>query len=298
MRALVIGASGQVGGALVAALAARGHVVVGTYATVPVHGAVQLDLHDHHAVKRLVLDARPDWIFCPGGLASADWCEDHPDDAVRVNLVGPLVAARAGASVGAGFAYYSTDFVFDGARGPYGEEDPPRPLSVYGESKLRAEQALLQEIGRALVIRTALVYGAERQEKGFVYQLLRRCRSGGRMRAATDLVSSPTYNEDLARASVELAERGAGGLFHVAGPDALDRYTFSLLICRAFGVEATCVEPVTAVALGQRAVRPLRGGLRSERARRLFGITVRPVKTGLVAMRQAIECEGFRPGSG
>jgi dTDP-4-dehydrorhamnose reductase len=280
---------------LVNALTARGHTVTGTYATVPVDGATPLDLRDHQALERLIREATPDWIFCPGGLTHVDWCEEHPDEAFQINTAGPLAAARAGAALGAGFVYYSSEYVFDGERGPYGEQDPPRPLSVYGKTKLRAEQALVAEISRALVIRTAMVYGPERQGKNFVYQLLRRCRIGDAVRIPVDQLSSPTYNQDLAAASVELAEREMLGVFHIAGADLLNRYAFACLVCRVFGVDASRVEPVTTAALGQRAPRPLRGGLRSAKALSLLAAPLRPAEAGLHAMRDALE-RGEGPG--
>lgn len=289
MRALVIGASGQVGGALVRALAGRGHAVTGTYATVPVDSATPLDLRDRQGVERLIREAAPDWVFCPGGLAHVDWCEDHPDEALQINVVGPVVAAHAGAAVGAGFVYYSSEYVFDGAGGPYGEEDPPRPLSVYGRTKLQGEQALLEAMPRALVIRTAGVYGPERQGKNFVFQLLRRCRAREPARVPVDQLSSPTYNRDLAAASVELAERQARGLFHVAGAEVLGRYAFARLACEVFDVDPWCLEPVMTAALGQRASRPLGGGLRIDKALSLLDTTLRPAQAGLRAMRDALE---------
>jgi dTDP-4-dehydrorhamnose reductase len=289
MRALVIGASGQVGGALVKALAARAHVVTATRATAPVAGAVPLDLRDREAVERLIRDATPDWIFCPGGLTHVDRCEDHPDEAFEINVTGPLVAARAGAGLGAGFVYYSSDYVFDGEHGPYSEEDLPRPLSAYGKTKLEAERMILQEIPRALVIRTAVVYGPERQEKNFVYQLLRRSRAGETTRAPMDQLSSPTHNDDLAAASVGLVERGALGLFHVAGPEVLSRYAFTRLACQVFGVNPSRVEPVTSASLNQRAPRPLRGGLRIDKVLSIVRIPLRAAEAGLRAMRQALE---------
>lgn len=298
MRALVIGASGQVGGALVNALTARGHAVTSTYASVPVGGATPLDLRDHPALQRLIDNIAPDWIFCPGGVTHVDWCEDHPEEAFQINVAGPLVAARAGAALGAGFVYYSSEYVFDGERGPYGEDDAPRPRSVYGKIKLQGEQAVLAEIPRALVIRTTVVYGPERQQKNFIYQLLRRCRAGEAMPVPMDQRSSPTYNPDLAAASVELAERGLRGLFHVAGAEVLDRYSFARLACHVFGVDASRVEPVTTASLKQRAPRPLRGGLRIDQVRSVLSTALRLPEAGLRAMREVLERgEGLGAGT-
>ncbi|PYM83235.1 MAG: NAD(P)-dependent oxidoreductase, partial [Candidatus Rokuibacteriota bacterium] len=85
MRALVIGASGQVGGALCLELGRRGHAVVGTHARTAAPGTVHLDLGDAHATERLLGETAPDWVFCAGALTHFDYCEANPDDAARLN---------------------------------------------------------------------------------------------------------------------------------------------------------------------------------------------------------------------
>jgi dTDP-4-dehydrorhamnose reductase len=289
MRALVIGASGQVGAALIETLGARGHDAIGTYAHHPVEGAVALDIRDEAAVERTMAEARPDWVLCPAGLTHVDFCEDHPAEAFAINRDGPLLAARAAARVGAGFVYYSTEYVFDGERGPYAEDDGARPLSQYGLSKWEGERAVLAAAARAVVVRTTVVYGPDRQGKNFVYQLMRNCRSGQGMRVPADQISSPTYNVDLAAASVELCERGLTGVYHLAGDGLLDRYAFALLACRVFDLDPTHIAPVETRALGQKAPRPLRGGLSIDKARAHLTTLLRSPEAGLRAMRAALE---------
>jgi dTDP-4-dehydrorhamnose reductase len=101
------------------------------------------------------------------------------------NRGGPAAAARAAEAAGAAFVFYSTDYVFDGVAGPFGEDDTPRPLCVYGRSKHEGEQAVLAACRRAVIVRPSVVYGPERQEKNFVYQLIRACRAA-RIRLAVD----------------------------------------------------------------------------------------------------------------
>jgi dTDP-4-dehydrorhamnose reductase len=289
MRALVIGASGQVGAALLDALRARGHQAIGTYAHHPAPGLTPLDVTDHGAVERAIADAKPDWVLCPAGLTHVDYCEDHPDEAGAINRDGPLHAARGAHRAGAGFVFFSTEYVFDGGQGPYAEDDPARPLSVYGRSKWEGERAVLAETPRALVVRTTVVYGPDRQEKNFVYQLLRNCRSGQPMRIPVDQVSSPTYNLDLARATVELCERDLRGVYHVAGDGVLDRFAFARLACEVFGLDGSGLTPVATSALGQKAPRPLKGGLRIAKAQGVLSTPLRTPEAGLRAMRAALE---------
>ena len=289
MRAIVIGASGQVGAALLDVLRARGHEARGTYAHHPAPGLDPLDLTDHTAVARAVATAHPDWVFCPAGLSHVDYCEDHEDEAMAANRDGPEVAARAAAMAGAGFVYYSSDYVFDGVDGPFGEDDAPQPISVYGKSKHEGEQAVMIACRRAVIIRTSVVYGPERQEKNFVYQLIRACRERRGFRLAVDQWASPSYNPDVAAASVELCERGLLGLWHIAGPEVLERYAFAALISKEFGLDASLLSAVTTASLGQKARRPLDGGLKVAKAQAQLTTRLRAPAAGLSAMREALE---------
>jgi dTDP-4-dehydrorhamnose reductase len=288
MRALIIGASGQVGAALLGMLRERGNEVQGTHAGHPIPGLAHLDITDHAAVGRAVTDARPDWVFCPAGLSHVDYCEEHPDEALAINRDGPRAVARAAQGAGAGFVFYSSDYVFDGVGGPFGESDAPRPLSVYGRSKWEGEQAVASACERAIVIRTSVVYGPERQEKNFVYQLIRACRERRPFRPAVDQRASPSYNPDVAAASVELVARGLLGLWHVAGAEVLDRYAFALLICGAFGLDVSRLMPVPTATLAQKARRPLDGGLRIEKARAALTTRLRAPAEGLAEMRRLL----------
>ena len=289
MRVLVIGASGQVGSALLDALRGRGHSALGTYAHHAAPGLDPLDVTDNAALERAITDARPDWVLCPAGLTHVDYCEDHPDEAFAINRDGALGAARLAGRVGVGFVFFSTEYVFDGEGGPYAEDDAARPISVYGRSKWEGERAVLAEMSRALVVRTTVVYGPDRQEKNFVYQLIRNCRSGQGMRIPADQVSSPTYNVDLARAIVELCERNMGGVYHLVGDGVMDRFAFARIACEVFELDGSRLTPVTTAQLGQKAARPLKAGLLIAKAKSVLATPLRSPEAGLRAMRQALE---------
>src|SRR5439155_26474931 len=160
-----------------------------------------------------------------------DYCEEHPAEAIRVNRDAPTAAARAAARQGAPFVYYSTEYVFDGTRGPYAEDDPTCPVSVYGRTKREGEVAALEANPRTVVVRSQVVYGPEPQGKNFVYQLLRRLGAHETLRVPVDQIAFRAYNLDLAAASVELVERRLAGIYHVAGRDAIDRHSFARPAC-------------------------------------------------------------------
>lgn len=280
-RALVIGASGQVGRAVAQALAAAGHGVTGTYAARPVPGLVPLDLRDDGALRALVGALRPAVCVLSSALTNVDRCEDEPALAEAVNARAPGVVAEACRAAGARLLLLSTEYVFDGAAGPYREDDPPAPLCVYGATKLEGERRALAACPDALAVRTTVVYSHDPGGKNFVMQLRERLGAGQRMRVPQDQVSSPTYAPDLGAALAALApRREVAGVLNVVGPDVLDRLSFAVRCARAFGLDEALLEPVTTASLGQRARRPLRAGLRVERLRAL-GISTRGVDEAL-----------------
>jgi dTDP-4-dehydrorhamnose reductase len=269
-------------------LEARGFTVRGTHGRVASPRTVALDLADLAGVSRFV-EAGADCVFFPAALTWVDRCEAEPAEAMLVNRDAPATAARAAARQGASIVFYSTEYVFDGERGDYTEDDTPSPTSVYGRSKLEGERAVLEANPRAVVLRTSVVYGPDPQNKNFVAQLCRRLTAGEEMRVPVDQVSCPTYNADLAAASVEMVERNLGGVIHAAGPEAMDRVSFARLACEVFGLDARGVVPVVTAELRQPARRPLSGALRTDRIRGLLTTRLRGPREGLAATRRAVD---------
>ncbi|MGO9463718.1 MAG: SDR family oxidoreductase [Isosphaeraceae bacterium] len=278
LRAVVIGGSGQIGGWLLRVLAQRGHHAIGTYASVPFPGLLHLDAGNREAAASWLKAQTPDVVFYPAGFTWVDGCERDPAPAYAANLEEPLNLARTAAAEGARFVYFSTDYVFDGAAGPYDEESPTNPLSVYGQSKRDAERALADELGDAqLTVRTSWVFGPERQGKNFAYQLARALADGQRLVCPGDQISSPSYGPDVARAVVLLAEARQSGLIHVVGPEIMDRPSFARAIATAFGLDPSLIDSRPTASLGQDARRPLRGGLLTPRLDRWQPGLMRPI---------------------
>jgi dTDP-4-dehydrorhamnose reductase len=278
LRAVVVGASGQIGSWLLRVLAQRGHHASGTYATVAFPGLSRLDASERETALAWLKGEGPDVVFYPAGFTWVDGCERDRARAYAVNVDEPLQIATAAASLGARFVYFSTDYVFDGVAGPYNEESPTNPLSVYGRSKLDAERALANELGEAqLTVRTSWVFGPERQGKNIAYQLARTLSAGQPLVCPGDQISSPTYGPDVARAVVLLAEARQSGLIHVAGPEIMDRPSFARALATAFGLDPRLIESHPTSALGQGALRPLRGGLLTPRLDRWQSSVMRPI---------------------
>lgn len=269
---LVIGASGLVGQHLLHTLHERGVPTVGTSRTPPPGPLRPLDIGDAATVMALLEMVRPTTIYLAAALSHVDYCETHADESHALNVLGTRNVALAAATVDARLVYFSTDYVFDGRAGPYAETDAPNPLNVYGRHKLLAEHFVLALAPRALVVRTTVVYGPETGRKNFVYRLLATVGNGQPLDVPADQFGSPTYAPNLAVATVTLATSGVQGLCHVSGPAGVSRYQFACEAAARLGLATDLIRPVPTARLGQRAPRPLRAGLRCDRATELLGI--------------------------
>lgn len=267
-QVLVVGATGQVGAEMLRQLSEE-H---GTEYSVPTSrhaseaGWLALDLAslDAAEAERLLNPYELDAVFCVAGMTDVEGCEGQPDLAERTNAHGPAVLAEYARRRALPFVYYSTEYVFDGdprRPGPYREEDEPHALSAYGRSKLHGEAAVLQAHPGALVLRTTVVYGPDARAKNYVYSLMRNLHTGRRMRVPADQISTPTYNRDLVRATLGLVAAGASGVWHLCGPELLGRMEFALEVAAFLGLDASLLDPVSTVELGQRAPRPLSAGM-------------------------------------
>lgn len=283
MRVIVVGATGLVGNALLRAWEARGdEVLAATFHRHPGTAFRQLDMRDEAAVRDLIAGSRPDVVAVPAANPHVDYCELHPAETRRTNVEGTLNVARACDAAGARMIFFSTDYVFDGRRDVYAEDDPVSPLNEYGRQKAEVEKALAAS---HLVVRTSGAYGWQWEPKNFVLQIKTRLSAGQRMRVAGDLSYNPTAVENLAEVVVALA--GRSGIYHVAGGERIGRYDFAVRAARCFGLDASLLDRVSSAEFKAAAPRPRSSTLSTDKARRDTGLSVWGVDEGLRRMTQA-----------
>jgi dTDP-4-dehydrorhamnose reductase len=262
-KSLIVGASGQVGTQMLAALGERALAT----SRVARAGWLVLDvaeLAEPAQAARLFDEQELDAVYCVGGMTWVDGCEKDPDLAHRTNARGPGVLAQYAKQRGLPYVFFSTDYVFDGAGdtpGPYAEDAPPHPLSVYGKTKLAGEQSVLDAYPQALVLRTTWVYGADSRQMNALYSMMRSLMAGKPMPVPADQISTPTYNRDLVNVALGLAGARASGLFHVGGPERMGRLDFLQRVASALALDASLLHAVTTAELNQPAARPLASGL-------------------------------------
>ena len=282
---LVIGASGLVGQALMGMFRRQKKTVVGTYASRPRHGLRPLDMTDAGQIRDCLTELRPQTIYLTAALTYVDYCEDHPEEAARRNVDGPRQVAQEAARLRAKLVFYSTEYVFDGTAGPYDEDAKPAPLSVYGKTKLAAEQAIGAICADQLIVRTTIAYGWDRESTNFAMQIYERTRTGAEITVPSDQIGNPTLAEYLAETSVELVERGTSGVVNVVGKNLMARSEFAKALVRMFGGNPQSVVSVATASLKQKASRPLQGGLRTDKLARILGKEPLSIEESLERLR-------------
>ena len=223
----------------------------------------RLSITDAPAVDALMAAIRPEVVFNCAAYNAVDRAEDEPGVALKLNRDGPANVAAACSRHGARLVHFSTNFVFDGRQArPYVESDHARPLGAYGFSKFAGERSVLAADPKALIVRTAAVYG--RVGTGFPERILERVRAHGELEMVTDQRVNPTSAADLAERVVGLVGEEVGGVVHLVGSGCCTWHEFSQAVLDEVGVVAPIL-PLTSDQLHTRATRPANGCLASER---------------------------------
>jgi dTDP-4-dehydrorhamnose reductase len=271
VRALITGGSGQLGSEL--------QSLLGDDAVSLSHA--DLDIADTAAVDRAYAEVAPDVVFNCAAFHNVDVCEREPEQSWRVNVE----AVRGLAQRGVRLVHLSTNYVFDGRREePYGEDELPRPRSVYALTKLAGEHAALG-YGHPgnVVVRGAGLYGLHGSaSKGgnFVQRMLGRARETGALKMVADQRLQPTFTADLAQAIVGAVRADASGVLHLTNEGACSWYDFTVAILEIAGLDVPIEAVETTIPEGG-VDRPLNGVLARDRADGLGLAPLRPWRDAL-----------------
>lgn len=282
-KCLIVGASGQIGGALLEEALKAKHDVLGTSFKQNLSEAhfVTTDILSDQSVRHTFDQFKPDVVFACAALANVDYCQLHPDESRATNLDGIKRIANFCNQYNSRLVFLSTDYVFNGKEGPYKEDAIADPVNYYGEHKLLAEQYVRANSKNFLIVRTTITFGNERVGKNFYLVLKSKLSQGEQMKVPTDQFGSPSYNKSIAKALVELAEHDLQGILNISSESFISRYEFALLIARIFELNEELIIPVTTPELNQAAVRPMKAGLIIDKAKSIL-------KTKLLSAEEAL----------
>ncbi|MDB5301686.1 MAG: NAD(P)-dependent oxidoreductase [Phycisphaerales bacterium] len=286
---IITGGNGMLAHAFVRNLAARGLRAVTLDRTA-------CDIASESDVRRLFAGHRPTLLLNCAAHTKVDLCEEQQELADAINGQGVGHLARLAKEHGTFLVQFSTDFVFDGSgTRPYRTDDPVRPLSAYGRSKLLGEQQLQANAPTKWIIaRTAWLYG--RNGPCFPRTMIERGKAGSPLRVVNDQIGSPTYTEDLAAATLDLIDRDATGIWHLTNTGSVSWYEFARAALEEFGVSADLGPTTTADWQKLRpksAIRPAYSVLDVEPFARKTGRAMRPWREALRDYYAAVARDGF-----
>jgi dTDP-4-dehydrorhamnose reductase len=286
MRILLLGNTGQLGWELARALAPLGEMIALDYP--------QVNLAEPDSLRGALAGVAYDWIVNATAYTQVDKAETEPDLVRAINAAAPGILAEAAERTGAAFLHYSTDYVFDGAKGsPYTETDAANPLGVYGRTKLDGEEAAMAGCQACVILRTSCVYSLRRD--CFVTRVLRAAREKDMLGYATDLVGSPTWARALAVVSAGLARqagarpaewvRAKRGIYHAAGDGEASRFDWARAVLaldpRKQEQRAREVLPALTSDFPSATPRPLYSALDCSKLKDAFGLALPPWREAL-----------------
>jgi dTDP-4-dehydrorhamnose reductase len=255
--------------------------------------SIQMDITNPDEVRRIIEAARPQITVHAAALTDTDQCELSEEQAHKVNVRGAENVAKAAADTSSRLVYISTNFVFDGEKGVYSEDDKPRPINIYGRTKLIGEHKASQYCDDFCVVRITPFGWDVASKLNFVCWVLSRLEANQEVEAYDDVYNSPMLVNQCASVLLDIALSSRERLYHLAGGERLSRYEFARDIASVFGYRAELVKPVTYVDHDSTRIAklPRDTSLRIDRVVDEFGPSILKAIEGLEAMRR------FKDGS-
>jgi len=238
-KILIFGGSGLVGSEVARTLSSFSTVICPT--------SQETDVTNKKQVGSYIKTVRPDYVIYAAGFVRVDEAEQNPDTALLLNFEAPKFIAEQAAETRIPLCYFSTDAVFDGTQSqkPYSENDKTNPVSVYGKSKLRGENAVLSASDKNIVLRINMAYSASyARRKDSARIILESLKRGSPIGGITDQYITPAFVPTIAMALNKIIDEEARGIYHLGSTDYCTNYEFAKKIAKIFGYDENLVFPI------------------------------------------------------
>lgn len=233
-----------------------------------------LDICSEEEIRKVFDSYVPSHVIHTAAMTNVDTCELNPGYCYETNVAATQELYNQAKRIGAHFQLLSTDFIFDGEKGNYKEEDKPNPLSVYAKSKVDAENFLLTEsYPNYSIVRTIIVYGIGNNlsRTNIVCWAKEALSKGQEMRIIDDQFRAPTWADDLAWACIRICELNKKGVYHISGPETMSIFEVVERVAKHFGLPTKTLVRTDSSALNQPAKRPPKTGFDLTKSRNELG---------------------------
>jgi dTDP-4-dehydrorhamnose reductase len=280
MRILITGSNGLLGQKIVGQLAKASINFLATSKGVNRNPSCsnvnyhQMDISNALEIERVFSTFLPTHIIHTAAMTNVDHCEQQPDECNRINFEAVQLLFHAAQKINAHFQLLSTDFVFDGEKGNYKEEDQVNPLSLYAQSKVNAENYLLASNSlNWSIVRTIIVYGTANNlsRNNIIYWAKDALEKGQELSIIDDQFRAPTWANDLAWACIRICELNKMGIYHISGPETFSIYEIVEKIAQFFNLPTNSLSKSSSLNLNQPAKRPPKTGFDLTKAKTELG---------------------------
>jgi dTDP-4-dehydrorhamnose reductase len=294
MKVLITGANGLLGQHLTKLLLDTNYQVVATgrgESRLPFEPSGNytyhtMDIANAFDTYAIMSREQPDVVVHAAAMTQVDDCEKQPELCERINVQGTAQILTDAETFSSHFIYISTDFVFDGEKGNYSEEEDTNPISLYGFTKLQAESMVQVSDIPYAIVRTCLVYGnlLKGTRSNIVSWVKESLEQDKTIQVVSDQERTPTYVGDLAKGIALIIKQKATGIYHISGKDWLTPYDIALKTAHQFQLDASKIIQVDASTFKQPGRRPLKTGFIIEKARKELGFEPMTFDEGLELM--------------
>lgn len=251
----------------------------------------EMDILNPANVAEVVAKYKPDAIIHTAAMTNVDTCESQKELARELNVGAVETLIQVCKQFDIQLVHLSTDFIFDGANGPYDELAPPSPLSYYGQTKLDAENAIIAAAGKWAILRTIIVYGivSDMSRSNIVLWAKGALEKGEPIHVVNDQWRMPTLAEDLADCCLLAVEKNAQGVYNASGKDMMSISELVGKVADYWKLDKSLIKEISAETLNQTAKRPVRTGFILDKTIRDLGYQPRSFQEGLAILNQQLK---------
>lgn len=242
-----------------------------------------MDITDLNSLKKVFEAEQPDVVIHTAAMTQVDDCEFKKEECVALNITAVKNIAKLSSISNFRLVHLSTDFIFDGTKKMYKEDEEPNPLSYYGWSKLEAEKAVITNASNYAILRTVLVYGSvsDMSRSNIMLWAYNTLKDGKKAKVVDDQFRTPTLADDLAQGCMLAALANGNDIFNIAGRDFIGIYELVEKIANMYGFEMTNISKVSSFTLNQPAKRPPITGLDISKAQKMLGYIPHSLEEGI-----------------
>ncbi|MEM8893576.1 MAG: NAD(P)-dependent oxidoreductase [Bacteroidota bacterium] len=243
----------------------------------------EMDITDADQTKKVIGEEQPDVVINTAAMTNVDQCEEDHEGCWLMNVTAVEHLISACKASGAFLLHLSTDFIFDGANGPYNEEAKPNPISYYGDSKLAAEELIVNSGIDWAMARTVLVYGIahDMSRSNIILWVKKSLEDQKQIFVVNDQWRTPTLAEDLAEGCYLISKQKAKGIFNISGKDFLTPYEMAIKTADYFELDKSFITETDGSRFTQKAKRPPRTGFILDKAYNVLGYAPRSFDEGI-----------------